>query len=491
MGRPMKPLLIIFCLIISIVQFCAIRTAAMILPVSQPEYQFLYDAARRSEIISKQYRLYHYTAPYNLNEIGVHNPMNMFGDSTPGDKLTAFLFLSEDLLSARYAHSRSYESIRGGVMGQPTERLSFYGAFLLDERLAKDPDYRGKKWRGLAGEMETAVFNYRDNHFDILLGRFGGNWGPENQSLVLSSTSLTMDALLTRFKWGRLFFTYQLGQLDRLRTNDSTEYFQNRYFVGHRLDIQLADHLNLGLFETAVFGGAGRGIELGYLNPLMFYHSFQLNDSVDDNTFLGIDFSYYIKQRHKIYGQILFDDFQIEKKSAGDNEPNEIGYMLGFHSLDLGHIFDFQGEYLRINNRTYNQKLQRNRYLNRGELIGHELGPDSDQWKLSFIRWFEYQQRLSLDISYERQGEGAVNTIWTEPWLSTPDYHESFPTGTVEKKLSASLQFAGFVKGFAYIEVSGGIESCRNFDHIAGDNRTIPFFKARLTFILSTSLNNR
>jgi len=101
----------------------------------------------------------------------------------------------------------------------------------------------------------------------------------------------------------------------------------------------------------------------------MFYHAVQLNEDVDDNTFLGLDFCWYLNNRHKLYGQLMVDDMQVDDKAIGDQEPDEIGYMLGFSTLDLFDLLDLSARYLKITNRTYNQKLERNRYENRGSLI--------------------------------------------------------------------------------------------------------------------------
>ncbi|MCX6826415.1 MAG: hypothetical protein NTV06_03980, partial [candidate division Zixibacteria bacterium] len=303
-------------------------------------------------------------------------------------------------------------------------------------------------------------------------------------------TARPMDAFSVRYQKGKFLFTYQLGQLDIFKSGDSSSCFENRFFAGHRLDIELSKNLNIGLFETIIFGGSGRHIELTYLNPLIFFHSIQLNGQADDNTFLGCDAGYYIGNKHKIYGQLLIDDIQIEKKSVGDKEPNEIGYLIGFQSLGLFLSFDLQGEYLKITNRTYNQKYLRNRYINRGELIGHNFGSDGDRFTFSLIRWFKYSGRLALDLAYERRGEGGYDSPWTEPWRNmTVNYNEPFPTGTVEKKMSGSLGYAEFVGGHIYYDFKLGISSYQNFNHIQAKKRTTPSFAFRISLLLSTLLN--
>jgi hypothetical protein len=492
MGMPMKNIYLVFFLTLIAICLPLSAGAEMFLPVGPPEYQFIYDAARREEISSGQFRLSHNISPYILKEASDENPLFIFAGDLSEDKIRSFLFLSEDCRAARYSNLHAYESMRGGLMGMPFRQFSFYTSFVLDEKLAKSPAYSGKKWNDLAGEIENSFISYNNQHIDIMLGRFGSNWGPVNQSLVLSSTARPMDALAVRLRWGRFLISFQTGQLDKLKSLDSNNYVENRFFAGHRLDIKLSNNLNLGLFETIIYGGENRTWELAYLNPLMFFHSIQLNDDSDDNTFLGVDFSYYLANRHKFYGQLLIDDYQIEEKSAGDNEPNEFGYQIGFQTINLLCSIDFEAEYLKIANRTFDQKWARNRYLNRGELIGNDFGNDGDRLCLSAIRWFKNSARLSINFTYQRRGEGDYSVPWTEPWLdSNTDFHESFPSGTIEKMISGSIKYSGFIGRIAYLDAESGIESYHNYGHIAGDKRTVPFFSARLTFLFSTDVNIR
>jgi hypothetical protein len=220
----------------------------------------------------------------------------------------------------------------------------------------------------------------------------------------------------------------------------------NRYFSAHRIEIKPFRQLDIGFSESVVYGGIGRQIEFYYTNPLTWYHGEQLNKGNDDNTFLSFDFTFYPRNGISLYGEFMVDDFQIEKKSKGDDEPNELGYIGGVYITDpiRNSNLDLSFEYTRINNWTYNQGHTWNRYVNDGKIIGHFLGPDRESLYFSIKKWFVWGGWAQL--SYERQniGEGNVFSDWTDPWLlSTGQYQEKFPTGVVEKRdiygLSVSL----------------------------------------------------
>ncbi|MGD8921731.1 MAG: hypothetical protein PVH24_00655, partial [Candidatus Zixiibacteriota bacterium] len=157
---------------------------AGVLPVGQHEYEFLYD--RFEHIDASQVNTYDYQlGPYRFdNQDFILGPFEPYRAIEP-NSLMLFSFLTEDFRSIKRAPSVGYESFRGGALGRPLKNVFVYGKFVLDEQRAEDPDYTGKKWRGLAGDVEEAFVNYSSDKFSLTVGRFGSFWGPRN-SLVLS-----------------------------------------------------------------------------------------------------------------------------------------------------------------------------------------------------------------------------------------------------------------------------------------------------------------
>ncbi len=478
--------------VLSALLISAAAQAGILIPTNFPEYQFIYDYARRAEFTDFELRHSNTVQPITSEALTFPYPFRNHFAATGVSAVRLFGSLAEETFLARLNRARIYESFRGGISGSPMSNLTIHGEFRIDEKLAKSPEYFGKKWRGFAGEVNTTYINYAKDRWDITLGRFVSNWGPVNQSLVLSSTARPMDAFLGRVRWGRFRFSFQTGQLNRLERilSDSTVQTENRFFAGHRLDIKLHRNLHLGLFETIIFGGYGRSFDLAYLNPLLFFHSVQLNNNSDDNTFLGCDISFYLHDRHKFYGQLLIDDFQIDKKEPGDYEPDEIGYMLGFESLNLFEGVDIGLQYCRIANRTYNQIFERNRYLHDGELLGYPLGPDGDQLLLRLTHWFNYNKKGGLELEYRRQGTGNVADPWTQPWLDSPgEYSEPFPTGTVEKFFRIGIGATLLFRERLFLNFDGGLRMYKNLYHQADNSQTIPYFSGKLSLLFSVPVN--
>jgi len=217
------------------------------------------------------------------------------------------------------------------------------------------------------------------------------------------------------------------------------------------VSLDLFSIAQLGLSETVIYGGEDRFIEPYYVVPLFWYHGAQLNHGRDDNTFFSLDFNLRPKKGVVFYAEFLIDDFQIEKKTQGDQEPNELGYSGGLSLLD---IFGFKGvgldlEYTRINNWTFNQQEEQNRYLHEKKLLGNPLGSDADNLCVSLSAWLKRGLKSKITYQLERHGEGRVNSPWSEPWMLTEgEYKEKFPSGVVEK-----LNYLGIALQYNYANI--------------------------------------
>ncbi len=377
-------------------------------------------------------------------------------------KIRLFSITSERLITRKDSRRQDLFLFSGGLRYQPSRYFGAAVLFNLDRAKAIDPGYTGKVWRGLAGDVETAGLFFKKGGLSLTLGRQRVFWGPQPVNLSISETAEPLDLFSARYKKGRLRFSFLFARLDEsrpdsvdiLRLADET-FNDNRYLVGHRLDIMFHKRFRLGLFETIIYGGEGRPPELYYLNPLQFFHTAQLNENEDDNTMLGLDFSYIPVNEVLLYGQLLVDDFQIDNRSQGDQEPNEIGYMAGLFKSGRTSSFspDIKLEYVRITNRTYHQKQPRNRYLNRNLLIGHPLGPDADSLSLVARFWPTPLQSAEIELAWCRHGQGSIYAPWDDPWEQVDgDYSEPFPTGTVERSIYTAVRFNGYLPISDYFE---------------------------------------
>jgi len=224
---------------------------AQVIPAGHSEYDLLYDQIERIDALSVG-RFDRQLGPYSFADLRVSPGPFAYLQSNDNRYLTIFGFGREQFDARRAARATAFESIRGGLVGAPLKNVYVYGQFVLDEQKADDPAYTGKKWRGLAGDVEDAYAFYTTDRLDLTVGRFGSFWGMR-ESLILGADQ-KLDGLAYAIRWGRFRLSYRMARLNPLHVlTDSASITENRYFAGHRLDIHLADDLRVGAFETIIF----------------------------------------------------------------------------------------------------------------------------------------------------------------------------------------------------------------------------------------------
>ncbi|MBU2594856.1 MAG: hypothetical protein KKG02_09980 [Candidatus Edwardsbacteria bacterium] len=255
--------------------------------------------------------------------------------------------------------------------------------------------------------------------------------------------------------------------------------FVNRYLAGHRAEISFPP-FQLGFNEYVIYGGPGRNVELYYLIPLYLYQGEQINRQFDDNVIWNADFK-IVKPPFRLSGEVTIDDFQIERKTAGDQEPTEAGFGLqaDWAVISSPCFVTTSLSYRMITGWTYNQSKDWNRFLFESQPIGSEEGNDFDRlsWKLTAnsSAWIG-----SAEVFYKRKGQGSIEDPWTEPWAHDSTWHETFPTGVVEKTLGCQINLEWqttvikILNQNRLMNVFGlwRYENSQNYDNISGQNRS-------------------
>jgi len=507
----MKHILGIIIVIILLIGLPIKCMAQLFHPLGGDAFSFEYERIVRIGIDRQQLEYLSPIGPYSIRTIRnaeserisptlrLLDPLSVQVSGAADDRMILAALAAERYRTARGVRGDDLPSLTGGFSYYPGSHFGAAVFVNLDRARAVDPEYTGKVYRGLAGGIETAVLGFQKGRISMTLGRQRIFWGPQRINLLISETAEPLDLLSASYRTRRLTFSFLFARLDGSRPDEidslrfpDDRFKDNRYLVGHRLDLNLHRTLRVGLFETVLFGGEGRPPELYYLNPLQFFHAAQLNENEDDNTILGVDFTFLPAKGVCAYGQFLVDDFQIDDETAGDREPNEWGVMIGMRTAGriASPIPDIKLEYTRLSNRTYHQRIPRNRYLYRNQLIGHPLGPDADSVALSLRFWPHEPFYSEIEFAYCRKGEGSIHKPWDEPWLlTTGDYDESFPTGTVERSILIALRMSGFVpfseytRNHVFISVDAGWGEIRNYLNVEGAFKTGARIDAAVTWM--------
>jgi hypothetical protein len=389
----------------------------------------------------------------------------------------------EDLDFERDIRNGDYYLSGEGAIRLPS--LIFSSRVSVDQSLFDDSNYLGRKDLSIAGRVEDSYLLAGFSFVSVYFGRTERNWSPfPDLSLVLSENPFSYDHLYLRIGGKRLSLKSFFARLSDLPSGQLGVEGEERYFAAHRLDFRLGSWLQMGLFESAVCGGRGKGIDLSLLNPFTPYVVIENSTTRQLNSLFGFDIYLVPHPDLTISTQFLIDDVKLslfgEPVFQGDEgEPNKFGLALGTTCADpLGLTGSLlRGRYLKVTNYTYNARDSLERYLEGGIGLGSIIGNDFDELMVSFDYFPVKSWTFAASTRYLRRGEGRIS----DP-LPLEFESEDFPSpsGVVEKHFSLDISVRYQVSAAWFFRGGLGFIDTRNVDHAKGTDERNMRGSARL-----------
>lgn len=317
---------------------------------------------------------------------------------------TGDFFLSVNpMLNLNYGKSNDgtkvFQSARGiMVRGNIDKRIGFWSSIV--ENQERSPRYVRAftgKFQAVPGTALYKEFKEKANdavdyfdargginfnagrHFDFMFGYDKLFIGNGYRSLLLSDFSapylfLKIDTRVWKLKYTNIFAElvapFRRGGGDQLR--------EKKYTVMHHLSYQPTKWLNVGLFENIMFYRPGRGFDISYANPIIFYRAIEGNNGSADKATIGADFKANIKGRAQVYGQLLITEFVLSavKNYSAGSWLNKHGVQLGAKYIDAFGVknLDLQGEMNIVRPFSYQHRDSATSYSNYNQPLAHPLG---------------------------------------------------------------------------------------------------------------------
>jgi hypothetical protein len=345
----------------------------------------------------------------------------------------------------------------------------------VDSRFMDDPQYPWLKGRGVAGRISEAYLQYGFKYGFVRVGRLDRNWGPfADRSLILSDNPYSYDGIefglhSSFFEFRHFFAAFQENgmSLDLDTTGAS------RYLTAHSLDFMLGRFGTVGITETVVFGRKSGIPDLQYVNPMSIYFATRCNGEGDGNLMEAFQWNLHpFTDKVSIKGQLLIDDMQIDNKTIGDQKPNAWGTDLGafwndFLPFSLPHVLSL--EYRFISRWVYtvsdDNTADGQRYTYLGKSLGYPTD-DGDSINLCFALSGKKYWAGQAGISYKRQGQGTVLSLWHDDSLAQADptkyvrnalgyrIEPSIPSGIVERTFDFYINLIGYYKNYVDLQAT-------------------------------------
>ncbi|WP_394990252.1 capsule assembly Wzi family protein [Emticicia sp.] len=237
------------------------------------------------------------------------------------------------------------------------------------------------------------------------------------RSMILSDFSAPYLHLKITTQIGKFQYVNIFAQLINKQVRvavDGTEQIPPKYFSLHHLSLNISKNLNVGLFETVIFGKRPIGFDINYLNPIIFLRFVEGHLGSVDNTIVGADFKYNFKRHFSLYGQLTLDEFNRKYFRKNNWWATKYATQIGMRYIDVLGVknLDFQAEYNLVRPYTYSHNSTYSNYINYNLPLAHPLG--SNFKEALFVVRYQPINRLFLNFTamLAKHGEDFDNLNW-------------------------------------------------------------------------------
>lgn len=382
-----------------------------------------------------------------------------------------------------YLNSRGVE-----IQGMIDRKIGFY-TFLTDNQ-ARLPLYvRDGIAQNPVVPHEGFWKNYKNNGADYFQARayidfniskhiymqFGNGKtfiGNGYRSLIFSDYAPPTLFLRANVKVWKLNYLFQLNRVaaDAPGTiggsGSGRRRYPEKFMALHHASINIGKKFNLGFFESVVFSPKdslnNNTFDLSYLNPVIFYRAIEQQFGSSDNVILGMDFKWIITKGLSAYGQIVFDEFLLDRLKEGNGWwANKFALQGGLKYIDVVGVnnLDMQLEANVVRPYTYSHNTQYGSYTNYRQPFAHPLGANFKE----LIGIVRYQPLPKLNFVakaiYSEVGRDTTGVNWGSDLLKgnstkVQDFGNNIGQGISTKILYADFTASYMLKHNLFVDFS-------------------------------------
>lgn len=301
----------------------------------------------------------------------------------------------------------SFSVNKGAIFGSTNvAELTDPRIFYNFKYVENNADENVRSYDYVDGYLKYTTEPAEDMKISVQLGREKQKIGfSHTESLVLSGAHPNMDFIKMTFDFGVMHYTSlfasTVGEFSQDRSLNYT-----KYIASNRLKLSLPGAVDIGIGESVVFS---RGIELAYLNPVIFYKFVEHSLQDRDNGTIFFDFQTQAVKNLQFQGMFFLDENILSNLADLSLQSNKTAYQLGALWYEPAGIKNLAltAEYTKIRPYTYTHFNPKNTYTSFGQIIGNNIGPNADQLYLKLS--YNFNDRISAGAEYRkiRRGENV------------------------------------------------------------------------------------
>ncbi len=287
--------------------------------------------------------------------------------------------------------------------------------------------YHSTNLNGFLDYKPGEVFSFRAGH--------GRNFiGEGYRSMMLSDNAGNYSyGRITADVW-RMKYMVLYAHLKDMGNSASRNYMnlESKFATIHYLSWNITKKFNLGFFESVVWPGRDtlidRGMDVNYLNPVIFMRPVEYSTGSSDNSLLGMSFNYKPKDNRVFYSQFVLDEFLLDELVADAKDlvkpdvarqsgwwANKYAIQLGLKTFDLFGLkgIGFQTEMNLARPFTYSHGNSKQNYGHLNRALAHPLEANFVE-SISFLSYSNNNSLAELKFQYYQQGLSTDSTNFGE-----------------------------------------------------------------------------
>ncbi len=327
----------------------------------------------------------------------------------------------------------------------------------------------GNDYLDARGSINFTAAKYLDFQFGYDKNFIGNGY----RSLFLSDFGnsylfLKINTRIWKFNYMNLF-TELVPQTVNISMGNKL--LDKKYAAMHHLSMDVTRWLNIGVFESVVFGRRNH-FEFSYLNPVIFLRLAEHSNGSADNAFVGIDLKANIAKRIQLYGQLLLDELVTKELKAGNGWwANKFGIQAGAKYINAFGVknLDLQGELNLTRPFTYSHFDSLANYTHYNQPMAHPLGANFVE-AIGIIRYQPAPKwTTSARLIVWKQGTDSTitsnvgsNIFMNNSYRPQGDYGYTLPNGPQATGVNAQVLVSYEVKENLFLEGSALIRNYKS-----------------------------
>ena len=261
-------------------------------------------------------------------------------------------------------------------------------------------------------ETETSV-SYQDDYFVVYFGKGENFWGgsPES-SLTLSDKGIPYTHFRIKGTLGPLEMTiihgFIVAEPPIVEGVDSLLYatkkhYADKYFAAHRIQWNLRNNLQFGMYEEVFYGQ--RGMEWEYAPPILFFRGAEHYLRSQDNMLIGLDIRWLPVKNISFYGGFILDELVASNfgTSSYTNKQGAIASMACVNPLGYNDS-RFFAEYVALRPYIYSHKFPISRADHYGITLANPGIPNSRKITLGLDNFILPSLMITMKLQQFKHG---------------------------------------------------------------------------------------